>query len=91
MSPVRLVPEQGDGPEKAGKAGPERETDGPPDDNDEEDEVSRRRTNIMIGTAVAVVIAIGVWLVDALLEQRRIDECMAQGRRNCGKVEIPAR
>lgn len=86
MSPLRLVP--GDG---ADNAGPERGTGGPPDDDDEEDEGSRRRTNIIIGVAVAAVIAIGIWLVDALLEQRRIDECVAQGRRNCGKVEVPTR
>ena len=88
MNPPRLVPERQHGPDGAGQ-GPRN--GGPPDDEEEEDEGSRRRANIMLGLAVVVVTAIGIWLVNALLEQRRIDNCMAQGRRNCGQVEVPSR
>lgn len=92
MSPLHLVP----GDDEAPKAEPEHRKGGPVDDEDgeedgEEDESSRRRTNITLGLAVIAVVAIGIWLVNALLEQRRIDNCMAQGRRNCGQVEVPGR
>jgi hypothetical protein len=60
-------------------------------DEDEEDEGDRRVSNLVIGLFVVVLIALGVWLVDALLEQRRIDDCVAQGRRNCGQITTPGR
>jgi hypothetical protein len=66
-------------------------SDNAPRDDDEEDESDRRVTNIVIGAFVAVVIGVGIWLVDALLEQRRLDDCAAQGRRNCTPVTAPAR
>lgn len=58
-------------------------------DEDEEDDGDRRRSNLVIGLFVVVLIGLAVWLVDALLEQRRIDDCVAQGRRNCGQVSVP--
>lgn len=61
-------------------------SDKAPRDDDEEDESDRRTNNIVIGMFVAAVIGIGIWLVDALLEQRRLDDCAAQGRRNCAPV-----
>lgn len=60
-----------------------------PRDDDDEDEGDRRITNIVIGLFVAAVVGIGIWLVDALLEQRRMDDCAAQGRRNCAPVTLP--
>ncbi|HEX5846403.1 MAG TPA: hypothetical protein VFY53_09015 [Rhodoplanes sp.] len=56
----------------------------------DEDESARRTNNIVIGVFVAAVIGIGIWLVDALLEQRRLDDCAAQGRRNCAPVTAPS-
>ncbi len=61
-------------------------SDKAPRDDDEEDESDRRTNNIVIGMFVAAVIGIGIWLVDALLEQRRLDDCAAQGRRTCAPV-----
>lgn len=89
MSAVRLVPGEEDGGAK--KAGQEDPSGNDHRDDDDEDEGSRGVTNIIIGVAVVAVIAIGIWLVNALLEQRRIDECMARGQRNCGRIEVPAR
>lgn len=60
------------------------------DDDDEEDEGDRTVTNIVIALLAVAVIGIGIWLVNALLEQRRLDNCAAQGRRNCAPVSIPA-
>jgi hypothetical protein len=65
-------------------------SDKAPRDDDEEDESDRRTNNIVIGMFVAAVIGIGIWLVDALLEQRRLDDCAAQGRRNCAPVTAPS-
>lgn len=65
-------------------------SDKAPRDDDEEDESDRRTNNIVIGIFVAAVIGIGIWLVDALLEQRRLDDCAAQGRRNCAPVTAPS-
>ena len=88
MSTLRRVPAG----EDAAKPGRESANGEPPDhDDDEEDENRRHRTNITLGLAVIAVVAVGIWLVDALLGQRRIDNCMAQGRRNCGQVEVPFR
>jgi hypothetical protein len=55
--------------------------------NDEEDERDRRTTNIFLLVAAALFIGAGVWLVDALLEARKADDCMSAGRRNCTPVE----
>ncbi|MFO1098075.1 MAG: hypothetical protein U1E81_07310 [Xanthobacteraceae bacterium] len=65
-------------------------SDNAPRDDDEEDEGERRTTNIVIGIFVVAVIGIGIWLVNALLEQRRLDDCAAQGRRSCAAVTIPS-
>lgn len=91
MSAVRLVPEPQDEPGKPGKLVQDRAPDIRRHDEDDEVDGSRRLTNIVLAVAVVAVVAIGIWLGDALLEQRRIDDCMARGQRNCGGVSIPAR
>jgi len=35
------------------------------------------------------VLGVGLWLGDALLEARRIDECISSGRRNCAPITVP--
>ena len=62
-----------------------------PHGDDEEDEGDRRLTNIVIAIVLVAIIGAGVWLVNALLEQRRIDDCLAQGRRNCAPITAPPR
>ena len=58
----------------------------------EEDERDRRITNIFLLVFGALVIGIGIWLVNAMVDQRKMDDCVAQGRRNCGaRIEVPAR
>jgi hypothetical protein len=60
-----------------------------------DDEVStdkdRRNANILLLLFVVVLVGGGVWLVNALIEQRAMDNCLAQGRRNCAPLEAPAR
>jgi hypothetical protein len=39
-----------------------------------------------------VITGAGLWLVNAMVAQRDIDNCLAQGRRNCAApIEAPAR
>jgi hypothetical protein len=63
-----------------------RETPDPADD-----ERDRRVTNIFLLVFFAVIVGSGLWLVNAMVEQRAIDDCAAQGRRNCVPIETPAR
>jgi hypothetical protein len=56
-----------------------------------ESDKDRRNANILLLLFFVVLIGGGVWLVNALIEQRAMDNCLAQGRRNCAPVEAPAR
>ena len=53
----------------------------------EQEERDRRAANIFLLCVAAVLIGIGVWLVNAMVDARRADECMSQGRRNCSPIE----
>ena len=54
---------------------------------DEEDERDRRATNIFLLVFFVVIVGTGIWLVNAMIEQRQIDDCVAQGRRNCAPID----
>jgi hypothetical protein len=58
---------------------------------DPDDERDRKVTNIFLLVFFVVVVGIGIWLVNALVDQRNIDNCLAQGRRNCAPIDMPAR
>lgn len=60
----------------------EAEPSSPPPDPKQE-ERDRRSANIFLLVAAILFIGIGVWLVDAMLDARRADQCMSAGRRNC--------
>jgi hypothetical protein len=61
----------------------------PPDDEDQRD---RRATNIFLAVFFVLIVGAGIWLVNAMVAQRDIDNCLAQGRRNCGaRLDVPAR
>ncbi len=68
---------------------------GPPVMNErdpkEETEADRRSANIVLLVGFLVLVGSGIWLVNAMLEARRADECMSSGRRNCNPIEVPAR
>jgi hypothetical protein len=49
----------------------------------------RRLINILIVGFVLFVLGAGLWLGDALLESRRMDECISSGRRNCAPIVVP--
>ena len=69
-------------------------TEPPPTDpplTPEQEERDRKAANIFLAVAAIVLVALGVWLANALVEARRMDDCMSAGRRNCAPIEVPAR
>jgi hypothetical protein len=59
--------------------------------DEEGSDKDRRNANILLLLFFVVLVGGGVWLVNALIEQRAMDNCLAQGRRNCAPLEAPAR
>jgi len=55
---------------------------GKPKEDDEERD--RRTANIFLAVFGVVVIGLGIWLVNTMVDQKKMDDCLAQGRRNCG-------
>ena len=49
----------------------------------QETESERRRNNIALAIFFVAIVGIGIWLVNALVDARKADECISQGRRNC--------
>ncbi|MCX7308206.1 MAG: hypothetical protein NTZ72_09780 [Afipia sp.] len=55
-----------------------------------EKEGSRATENaVMLGFFI-VLVAAGVWLLGSMADIRKAQDCAAQGRRNCGTMEIPS-
>jgi hypothetical protein len=57
----------------------------------EQEARDRRAANIFLLAAGLVLVGIGVWLADAMVDARRADDCLSSGRRNCAPIEVPAR
>lgn len=51
----------------------------------------RLTTNLVLLLIFAALVGIGVWISNGMLDARRADECISQGRRNCAPIEAPAR
>jgi hypothetical protein len=62
-----------------------------PPSSREQDARDRRSANIFLLVAGAVLVGIGIWLANAMVDARRADECLSSGRRNCAPVEAPPR
>ena len=54
-------------------------------------ERDRRAANIFLLVAGAILVGVGVWLANAMIDARRADECIAMGRRNCAPIDTPQR
>jgi len=50
----------------------------------------RRLVNLLIAGFILFVLGAALWLGDALLATRRIDDCIASGRRNCAPITAPS-
>jgi uncharacterized membrane protein YjjP (DUF1212 family) len=61
------------------------------DPNRDETDADRRTANIILLAGAVVLIAGGIWLVNAMLDARQADECMSSGRRNCNPIAVPVR
>ena len=64
-----------------GRTGPE-----PPDDRG-----NRNLENAVMLVVLVVLVAAGIWLLGTMAEIRKVQDCAAQGRRNCATIEIPDR
>lgn len=64
-------------------------TERPP--TEEEDERDRRATNIFLLIAAVIFVGIGIWLVNAMVDSRKTEECLESGRRNCNPINVPDR
>jgi len=57
-----------------------------------ETERDRRIANIVLLVILVVIVGAGVWLANAMVNQRVLDDCLAQGGRKCTPpIEAPAR
>ncbi len=64
----------------------------PPRENHVETESDRRLANIVLVIILVILVGGGIWLANAMFEQRALDDCIAQGRRNCAApIDAPAR
>ena len=45
---------------------------------------------VMLGFFV-VLVAAGIWLLGTMADVRKVQDCTAQGRRNCATIEVPDR
>ena len=59
--------------------------------DDHENERDRRATNIFLAVFFVLIVGAGLWLVNAMVAQRDLDNCVAQGRRNCAPIDAPVR
>jgi hypothetical protein len=66
---------------EAGGAAPE-----PP-----EDQGNRTVENAVMLGFLVVLVAAGIWLLGAMADLRKVQDCAAQGRRNCATIEVPDR
>jgi len=62
-----------------------------PRHDDEESDADRRKANIIMLVIAAILVGGGIWLVNALIDARRAEECLESGRRNCDAITVPAR
>ncbi|MGY3445773.1 hypothetical protein [Bradyrhizobium sp. USDA 4473] len=56
-----------------------------------EDEGNRGIENAVMFGFFAVLVAVGIWLLGTMADIRKVQDCAAQGRRNCATVELPER
>ncbi len=63
---------------------------GSPDDHDD-DSGRRNIVNLAALIAIAVLVLLGYWLFTALDGQRKLKNCLLEGRRDCLEIVSPTR
>lgn len=61
------------------------------DPDEPEDEGHRRIENIALGVGFVLLVGAGIWLLATMADVRKAQDCTAQGRRNCGTIDMPDR
>ena len=56
---------------------------------EKESDAERRSGNLVLLVFFVVIVGIGLWLVNAMVDARRIDDCISQSLRNCNPIEVP--
>jgi hypothetical protein len=56
-----------------------------------EEQCNRNVENAVLLGFFVVLVAAGVWLLGTMADLRGVQDCAAQGRRNCGTIEMPER
>jgi hypothetical protein len=56
-----------------------------------EDQGNRSVENAVLAGLFVVLAAAGVWLLGSMADIRKVQDCAAQGRRNCATIEVPDR
>jgi hypothetical protein len=56
-----------------------------------EDQGNRNVENAIMLGFFAVLVAAGVWLLGTMADIRKVQDCAAQGRRNCVPIDVPER
>jgi hypothetical protein len=56
-----------------------------------EDESNRNVENAVMLGFFAVLVVAGIWLLGTMADLRKVQDCAAQGRRNCATIDAPAR
>jgi hypothetical protein len=56
-----------------------------------EDQGNRAVENAVLAGFLVVLVAAGIWLLGTMADIRKVQDCAAQGRRNCATIEVPER
>ena len=56
-----------------------------------EEEDNRGIENAVMLAFFVVLVAAGIWLLATMADVRKVQDCAAQGRRNCGAIDVPMR
>jgi hypothetical protein len=54
-------------------------------------DAERRSGNLVLLVLFVIIVGIGLWLVNAMVDARRIDDCISQNLRNCSPIDVPPR
>ncbi|PWC83432.1 hypothetical protein TSH100_20685 [Azospirillum sp. TSH100] len=53
-----------------------------------DDDRTRMAANLGAAVAIMIVLGLGYWLMGALMQQSRTEDCLLARRRSCGTVEV---
>ena len=56
-----------------------------------EDQGNRNVENALLLGFFVVLVAAGIWLLGTMADVRKVQDCAAQGGRNCATIEVPER